>query len=600
MTEEFKVLNDREHVLHRPGVYLGSVVSEQQAGIINYQYQTATIVPALMKMIEEVTQNSIDEHIRTDGQFATEIKLSIVSDTNGTEITVQDNGRGIPQHDVNGKPRPVLAWTELRAGSNFDDSKRITAGTNGMGAALTNIFSTSFKGETSDAVNKLVLTCADNMQSIKWKVSPGGTRGTKVTFVPDLKRFGLTEFTQDHIDVLRDRLINLAISYPTITFKFNGEKIHFKNIKQVAKQFHADAVSIENNDFGLIFAPSGAEEEFRCLTYVNGIYVKNGGSHVDFVLNKISDNLRAHIKKKHKIDVLPNQVKQHLLIGAWCRNFKALKFDSQTKERITNTAGEVAAYFGDIDLDKVSKQILNTASIIDPMIAAILYKKEMAEKLALAKKQKGAAKVRVVNHIAATDPNFENKMLLLCEGLSAIGTLISVRDPKRIGGYPLRGKPLNVRGMKPLDIIKNKEIFELMAVIGLELGKPVENLNYGKIAVFSDADVDGQHIFALLLNLFSLWPELFEQKRIYRMMSPLYYCTKGKDTKVFYTKEEFDSANLKGYATDYFKGLGSMPENVYHQCVNNPRLIRVDADDLQKLEMAFGDSADLRKTWLLA
>ena len=467
MTEEFKVLNDREHVLHRPGVYLGSVVSEQQAGIINYQYQTATIVPALMKMIEEVTQNSIDEHIRTDGQFATEIKLSIVSDTNGTEITVQDNGRGIPQHDVNGKPRPVLAWTELRAGSNFDDSKRITAGTNGMGAALTNIFSTSFKGETSDAVNKLVLTCADNMQSIKWKVSPGGTRGTKVTFVPDLKRFGLTEFTQDHIDVLRDRLINLAISYPTITFKFNGEKIHFKNIKQVAKQFHADAVSIENNDFGLIFAPSGAEEEFRCLTYVNGIYVKNGGSHVDFVLNKISDNLRAHIKKKHKIDVLPNQVKQHLLIGAWCRNFKALKFDSQTKERITNTAGEVAAYFGDIDLDKVSKQILNTASIIDPMIAAILYKKEMAEKLALAKKQKGAAKVRVVNHIAATDPNFENKMLLLCEGLSAIGTLISVRDPKRIGGYPLRGKPLNVRGMKPLDIIKNKE--EIVAVLENEI-----------------------------------------------------------------------------------------------------------------------------------
>ena len=97
-----------------------------------------------------------------------------------------------------------------------------------------------------------------------------------------------------------------------------------------------------------------------------------------------------------------------------------------------------------------------------------------------------------------------------------------------------------------------------------------------------------------------MWPELFKEKRIYRMMSPLYYCTKGKDTKVFYTKEEFDAANLKGYAVDYFKGLGSMPENVYSECVNNPRLIQVNADDLNKLEMAFGDCADLRKAWLLA
>lgn len=600
MTEEFKVLNDREHVLHRPGVYLGSVVLEQHSGIINYQYQTVDIVPALMKMIEEITQNSIDEHIRTEGKFATEIKVSITSDLTGAEIIVQDNGRGIPLNEVGGKPRPVLAWTELRAGSNFDDSKRVTAGTNGMGAALTNIFSTSFKGETSDGNQKLVLTCSDNMQKVKWKISDGGTRGTKVTFSPDLERFGLTEFTQAHVDVLRDRLINLAISYPTITFKFNGERIHFRNIKQVAKQFHEDAVSFETDDFGLVFAPSGDEEEFRCITYVNGIYVKNGGTHVDFILSKIVENLRAHVKKKHKIDVLPNQIKQHLLIGAWCRNFKALKFDSQTKERITNSYAEASAYFGDIDLDKVSKQILNTPSIIDPMIAAILYKKELAEKAALAKKQKGAAKVRVVNHIAATDSNPENRMILLTEGLSAIGSLIKVRDPKRVGGYPLRGKPLNVRGMKPIDIVKNKEIFELMSIIGLEFGKPAKDLNYGKIVAFSDSDVDGQHIFALLLNFFSIWPELFSEKRVYKLMSPLYYCTKGKDVKMFYTKEEFDAADLKGYQVDYFKGLGSMPENVYYECVNNPRLIEVTADDFMKLEMAFGDSAELRKNWLLA
>ena len=191
-------------------------------------------------------------------------------------------------------------------------------------------------------------------------------------------------------------------------------------------------------------------------------------------------------------------------------------------------------------------------------------------------------------------------MLLICEGLSAIGSLISVRDPKKIGGYPLKGKPLNIRGMKPVEIAKNKEIFELMNIIGLEFGKKATDLNYGKIAIFSDADTDGQHIFGLLLNFFSLWPDLFKEKRIYRLIAPLYYCTKGKDTKIFYTKEEFDQANTKGYQIEYFKGLGSMPEAVYYECVNNPRLIQVEADDLNSLEMVFGDDAQLRKNWLMA
>lgn len=68
---------------------------------------------------------------------------------------------------------------------------------------------------------------------------------------------------------------------------------------------------------------------------------------------------------------------------------------------------------------------------------------------------------------------------------------------------------------------------------------------------------------------------------------------------MFYTKEEFDAADLKGYTVDYFKGLGSMPDDVYYECVNNPRLIQVTIDDANKLEMMFGDSAELRKNWLL-
>lgn len=600
MAEQFKVLDDREHVLHRPAMYIGSVTPEPHAGIINYQYQSKTIVPGLIKVIEEVIQNSVDEHIRTGGQFATKIDLSIDRTVEGVEVTISDNGRGIPVELIGGEYRPLLAWTKLRAGSNFDDSARVGAGMNGVGVSLTNIFSKTFVGVSCDGTNKITVTCTDNMSKIEQKVGKSTHRGVTVKFIPDLEKFGLDDFTQDHVDVLTDRIANLAVMFHGITFSVNGEKIKFKNIKQVAKQFHENAISIEGGNFAFVFAPSGVDEEFRCLSYVNSIYVKNGGSHVDYVLGKIVDSLREFVKKKHKIEVPPNQIRQHLLFASWINNFPSLKFDSQTKERITNSSAEVSAVLGSIDYEKVAKQILATPDIVDPMIAAILYKKEMSEKLALAKKQKSAAKARVVNHIAATDRDPENRMLLLTEGLSAIGSLIKVRDPKKVGGYPLRGKPLNVRGMKPLDIVKNKEMFELMSIIGLEIGKPANNLNYGKIAVFSDSDVDGQHIFGLLLNFFSLWPELFAEKRIYKLLSPLYYCTKGKTVKTFYNKEEFDAADLKGYQVDYFKGLGSMPEAVYYECVNDPHLIEVTADDFMKLEMAFGDSADQRKEWLLA
>jgi DNA gyrase/topoisomerase IV subunit B len=596
---DFKVLTDRQHCLARPNVYIGSTTCEPLSGIIDYKYQTKQVVPGLIKCVEEIFQNSIDEWIRTEGKFAKNISLSISDTLDGTEIVVSDDGRGIPLDKVGDTYRPVLAWTELRAGSNFDDSKRVGVGANGMGSSIVNIFSKSFIGITGDGKNQLTLTCADNMQEISYKISKSSHRGTTVKFIPDLQKFGLLDFDSDHITVLKDRFHNLAIMYPGIQFTFNGEKIQFKNLKHVAKKYHDSAVAYEQDRVSFIFAPAGDDEEFRLLSYVNGIYIKNGGSHVDFVMNKVIENLREHIKKKHKIDVLPNAIRQHILFASWCTGFLALRFDSQSKERITNSYGEVSSYFSAVDFDKISKQILNTPEILDPMIAAILYKKEMAEKLALQKKLKSSAKIRVVNHIAATHPDPEQRMLLLCEGASALGSLISVRDPKTTGGFPLKGKVLNVRDMKAIDILKNKEIFELLNIIGLEIGKEPTDLNYGKIVVFSDMDKDGAAIFGLLLNLFSIWPKLFDDGRICRLLAPLYFCTKGKQTKIFYTQSEFDLVDTKGWDVTYFKGLGSMPESVYSECVNNPRLIQVVPDDLEYLEMAFGGDASLRKTWMM-
>jgi len=470
---EFKVLTDREHVLVRAQMYVGSVTPESQSGIINYEYTTKVITPALIKIVEEIIQNSIEEHIKSDQKFSTKIDVKIGSDLDGTFVVVEDNGRGIPQDIIDGKPRAVHAWTSLRAGTNFDDSTRIGASANGVGSVLTAIMSTQFIGTTSDGCNGITIRCSENMSNVSYTQYKTTHRGTKVTFYPDLTRFGVMEFDADHISVIEDRLTNWAIQYPTISFSINGTQIKIKNLRQIGKNFHTDSVIFSTNNIQMVFAPSGKDEEFRLLSYVNGIYIKNGGSHIDYVLNKVVEHLRAHIAKKHKINVLPTQIKQHILFASWMTGFKSLFFDSQSKERVTNSVADVAKFFADVDFDKISKQILNTPAIIDPMIQSILYKKELEERRELAKKQKAVSKQRIVNHIVATDPNPENRMLLICEGLSAINSLIKVRNPKTTGGLPIRGKPMNVYGMKPVEIMKNKEISEIMAVIGLEFGKPI-------------------------------------------------------------------------------------------------------------------------------
>lgn len=200
----------------------------------------------------------------------------------------------------------------------------------------------------------------------------------------------------------------------------------------------------------------------------------------------------------------------------------------------------------------------------------------------------------------------EDETFTLSSGIithnSALGGLIKVRDPKLEGGYALRGKIMNTHGMKDVDIVKNKELSELLTIIGLDLStEEIDELNYGIINIMSDLDYDGHSIFCLLLQFFSRWPTLFKENRIYRVLSPLYIAKKKNDTKVYYTKDEYDADkdNLKGYEISFNKGLGSLDESEYETMIRNPRTIAVTWENHEKLDMAFGDSAELRKEWMV-
>lgn len=609
MTEEFKILSEAQHALQRPSMYIGSVSLEDQTAISFKDVKTFSIVPGLLKIIEEIIQNSVDEAIRTDFARANQISIEIGQEADGSDfVIVEDNGRGIPVEETPDGWRPELCWTRARAGTSFGDNRE-TIGANGVGSFLTAVFSKKFIGTTQDGKKKLTLTATNNLNNRDVKVIDHLTKktGTTVHFFPDFKQFyGVDHLTTDHIQLIRDRLTHLAICYPKIKFEFNGAPLLSTSRKQIPSLYSEYNVSIQDDQKVIILTPlPRGLDGFQSISYVNGIHIKNGGMHVQYIMGKIIEEMRPMIKKKWKIEVSPSQISSGLVLVTYLSGFPDLKFDSQSKERVTNTQAEISSYLkiSSDEFKSIAKQVVSNEKIIMPIIEAILWKKEQEERRQLRDLQKKAKKLSVANHIEAQSKHPADKILYLTEGLSASGPILAVRDAMTVGSYALRGKVMNTHGMKPADILKNKEYFELTGILGLNFGSGIEDLTYHSIAIMTDADPDGSSIFCSLLNFFSNWPELFERGHIYRVKSPLWVCEKKGKRKMFYSNQDYIDAKLdSSWECHYIKGLGSLEESDYAQIIENPILVRVssiDEFDADHLNMAFGDDAERRKKWMM-
>ena len=608
---EIKVLDDISHILLRAGMYIGSVSLENHTQFINGTFGTHTFCTGLIKLIEETYINSIDEAIRTNFKFANKISISIENDfASGWQVCIKDNGRGLPQNtviDTKGEELPgaVAAWTIPKAGGNFDDSAgRLTAGMNGMGVSLTNIFSKRFTGITADGKNEITLQCKDNLSNFEWNIVPAKYKGTSVTFTPDFSRFESDGFSKTDIEIIKDQITTLAVIYPKIEFTFNNEKI-IGNFKKYAKNYDESAIVLENDNHMIALCRS--EDGFRQLSYVNSIHTKVGGTHIDFIMDELTNELIPQIKKKHKVEISKARIKECITLITFIKDMPNLRFDSQTKERLTSPFGEIKSHLN-LDISKLAKAFMSNDDLLTPIIELAVARKEAADKRAAAANLKKAQKKKIANHIAANDKDPENKTIFIAEGFSAASQGTSVRDPKKHGFYALRGKVLNTHEMKSHEILANKELSELVAIIGLDFNDinltnedGTTNLNYGKIAVLTDADTDGNAIFCLLLMFFSRWPGLFEQGRICRVNTPLYIARKkGKPDQYFYTPEEYEKADLKGWTVDYLKGLGSLERDDYKKTViTHPYMSVVTLDDMNKLNMAFGSDTNLRKKWMI-
>jgi len=558
-------------------------------------------------MVDEILDNCIDEAIHTQFKYANEITV------NGqkTNVTVTDNGRGIPQDEITDTEtgekmvRPVAAWTRVRAGTSFDDN-RVTIGANGVGSACVNFMSKAFNGSTWRDKKMIRVNCLSGAETVMVDTrSTTSGSGTEVEFYPDFSLLGVNNLDEgDHRDLIHDRLNSLQIAFPEIKFKLNGKLVKARNVTQYSKLYAGeDGSSVVMSRDDVVFMISHSKDGYRQNGYINGVNTRLGGAYNDYVINGFTDEMVRMIKRKYKVEVSRSTIKSGLTFVLFARNFVNPQYDAQTKERLTSSPSEVRKHYESSDplsFEQIAKKVMACDDIIEPIVEAQVAKKLAADKRAVTLAQKKLRRAKVQKHVAATG---NAGTLFLCEGDSAMGFLLKVRNPKTVGGMPLRGVVMNTWDMKPADVLKNKELSELISVLGLDINDPnsIDQMDYQYIATLADADHDGNHITGLLMAFFyKFWPRLFEEGRVHMTRTPMMISTKGKDVEWFYNyadAKDFKKKNT-GWYHRYIKGLASLTEAEYDEIINRPALSTMVIDTPEWFEVMMGNNSEPRKDWL--
>ena len=606
---DIQTLGELEYVLKRPGIYIGSIKEEI---VEKYMYEgdrmvkkEVPFIPGLIKIIEEVIDNSIDESIETDFKFANKISVDIKDNI----ITVRDNGRGLPivKDKRSGKNVVENIFTELRTGSNFDDDKRAEKekkGMNGVGVSLTNIFSEFLEIKTANGVKQYKQRF--ELGPVKRgaaKITKSDKNFTEVTFKPNFSYFEASdEFINIIPDLIYRVLRNSAFCFPEITFKFNGKKIGGSNLRQFMNTIHPINEFTENEKVRLgVFC---SEDGFQHLSFVNGLDTARAGTHVDYITNTIVNKLREYIKKKYKLEVKPADIRNKLFILLSLR-IPAPDFDGQTKERLITPNNSYTDRIVSIFSDKFFKQLIKNDEIIEPIVESYRLKKQVEENIKLKNLSKNTAtKVRVEKYLPATK---RRKWLVLTEGDSAKGGISSALGRDVFGYFPLKGKPLNSYEAKTNVITKNVEFQNIVKITGMRLDKDIQqNLRYENILFATDADADGTHIKALLLAYFGRFGKsLIKSQKIHFLRTPLIAVKrKGVITDYFFDFESFKKSKIKTGQITYYKGLGTWNPKDLKSIIAKDGLenfiitFKWDADSENALKTWVGSDADLRKVEL--
>ena len=435
LAKTYQRKTDKQHVLDNPDSYTGSIAEVTTETYLLNPDKTSivqkevAIIPALYKLFDEAVVNCRDHVIRmqtsTDATDAQVSKIEIDISEDGV-ITLLNDGSGIDvvKHPEYGIWIPELVFGHLRTSTNYDkDKKRIVGGKNGFGFKLVLIWSTWGRVETVDAKRgfKYVQEYRDNLDV---RETPTITRTrvksyTMVSFKPDYARLGISGLSDDIRAVLYKRVYDIAaITHKGIKVKLNGELLPVKTFPQYVEMYphhvsgekHAYESTGPRWEYVVGLAPN---DEFAHVSFVNGIYTSRGGRHVDYIINQVLRKLTALIKKKKKIDVKQNTIKEQLMLWLRC-DIDNPAFESQTKDYMNTPVNQFGStcVVSDRFVEKISKM-----GVVEAACALTEVKDTKA-----AKKTDGAKTKNIRGIPKLVDANWAGTSkahectLMLCEG----------------------------------------------------------------------------------------------------------------------------------------------------------------------------------------
>lgn len=630
--EKYQIKSEIDHVLDRSGLWIGSINTE----VMKYPLfipsknkiqilDNIGVNYGLLKLVDEVLSNSIDEHRRKDALFKiTEINVDI--NTNG-KISISDNG-GIPvrMHKGAGVLVPELIFGHLRTSSNYDDTQeREVVGTNGLGAKLTNIFSKRFEVQTCDTKKSVHIVWENNMRESSKDlekypkegflvVDEGGkdldNHGTKISFELELERFELPEIPLQTIRVLQKRCIDAAAANPGLIINFNSNVVdgklnstwQFNSFKEYVELYldeNQKNITIDyiNKRDSIVIIQENINLDFA---FVNGA-VCSEGTHMKKVQSQIVSSILDYCVKNDMELITEKDITSRMSIFI---NTSIINptYDSQSKTKLTNKLDKYALAFSQEFLDNLKNtEIVRALKDYYEIKYAEVKKKELR---ALNNSIK-TTKIKKLISCASKDKN--SNELWIFEGTSASNGFRKQRNLFQ-SAYLLRGKIKNTFNLNRSQILENQELREIVAAVGLLFNEPKANLkncNYSKIIFATDMDHDGNHICGLLIAFFAKhFPELFKAGKICRALSPIIIASKGKSKKYYITLEDFEREEhlLKGYEMIYTKGLGGLADEDYRQMLRNKKLLQFtlnDVDDMESINVWFNKSTTQRKELLL-
>ena len=618
MTENYKKYTQIEHILARPGMYIGDTkCTTSECWVVDLETNMAVFKmckwnPGIFKIFDEILVNAVDEVQRNKSVKCIKIEINdkFVSIYNDSGIPIETH----PEYNIY---IPELIFANLLTSSNYDDSvKRTTGGLNGLGAKLTAIFSKTFTVETAKAGKKYVQTYEKNLSIIgKPVITTSSKEYTKITFYPDFEKFGVECISDNTLDILIKRVFDIcAITPKTVEIFLNGKKLPIKNFSDYISVYIGNLKSsprvIQENERWKV-SISASQNGFQCISFVNGICTSDGGSHVDHVINPIIKKLTELIQEKHKsLTIKPQYIKDNLFVFINCFIDNAT-YSSQTKEKHITKVTDFGTKFTYSD-DFIS-QILKLG-ILDSILAIAEAKEKKSLQKTDGKKTCRVLIPKLDDANKAGTKDSKNCVIIFTEGDSAKATAISglsVVGRDNYGVFPLRGKLLNTKTATYAQLANNEEINHIKQIIGLQTGKKyksVSELRYGKILIMTDADTDGFHIKSLIVNFIGNgWPELLKTDFVSSLITPIVKVSHKNLVVPFYNISDYNSWKEKNdsskFKIKYYKGLGTsttLEAKEYFKEMKTLDYKNCSEEDDKYLNLAFSKTeSDSRKKWIL-